>query len=216
MGVKIMQSITEIQTTRMPHGVESKENGEENEGIKIHRWTQDEYYKMAELGFFHNKRVELIEGEIIEIAPMKSSHATSVSLAGEILRERFDKNFYVRSQLPLSFSKINEPEPDVAIVRGTIRDFSVAHPKTAELVVEISDATLRYDRTEKMNLYAKNKIPDYWIVNIKNRCVEIYRRPIQDKKLGFDYTEINIFTEKDTVSPLAAPEVKVKVKDLLP
>ena len=211
-----MQSITEIQTTRMPLGVESKENGEENEGIKIHRWTQDEYYKMAELGFFHNKRVELIEGKIIEMAPMKSSHATSVSLASEILRERFDKNFCVRSQLPLSFSEINEPEPDVAIVRGTIRDFSVAHPKTAELVVEISDATLRYDRTEKMNLYAKNKIPDYWIVNIKNRCVEIYRRPIQDKKLGFVYTEINIFTEKDTVSPLAAPEVKVKVKDLLP
>ncbi len=133
------------------------------------KWTQDEYYRMAELGFFEGKRVELIEGEIIEMAPMKSPHATSVSLVGEVLRESFGKKFYVRSQLPLSFSKINEPEPDVAVVKGKIRDFTDSHPKTAELVVEISDATLRYDRTGKMSLYAKNKIQDYWIVNVKDK-----------------------------------------------
>jgi len=212
-----MQQInTEVQPSTTPFLYETEENGFENESVKVHLWTRDEYYQMAELGFFHGKKVELIEGEIIEMSPMKSPHATSISLVSEVLRESFDKTFYVRSQLPLSFSKINEPEPDVAIVKGTIRDFKNSHPTTAELVVEVSDATLRYDRTGKMNLYAKNKIQDYWIVNIKSRCLEIYRRPIRDKKLGFVYTEIKIFTEKDVVSPLAKPDARIKVADILP
>jgi len=65
-------------------------------------------------------------------------------------------------------------------------------------------------------LYAEKKISDYWVLNLKNRCLEIYRQPIKDKKLGFVYTEIKILTEKDTVSPLAAPAAKIKVADLLP
>ena len=182
------------------------------------KWTKDEYYRMAELGFFQGKKVELIEGEIIEMTPMKSPHATSVSLVSEVLRESFGKMFYVRSQLPLSFSKINEPEPDVVVVPGSIRDFTDSHPKTAELVVEISDATLRYDRIEKMSLNAKYKIKDYWIVNINDKRLEVYRRPIKDKTAfyGFSYAERLIFTEKDEVAPLAAPDAKIKVTDLLP
>lgn len=182
------------------------------------KWTQEDYYRMTELGFFQGKKVELIEGEILETAPMKSPHATSVSLVSEVLRESFGKMFYVRSQLPLSFSKNNEPEPDVVVVKGSIRDFTESHPKTADLVVEISDATLRFDRIGKMSLYAKYKIKDYWIVNINDKRLEIYRRPIKDKAAfyGFSYAEIQIFTEKDEVSPLAAPDAKIKVADLLP
>ena len=182
------------------------------------RWTQEDYYRMAELGFFQGKRVELIKGEIIEMTPMKSPHATAVSLVSEILREIFGKTFYVRSQLPLSFGKNNEPEPDVVVVKGGIRDFTDSHPGTAELVVEVSDATLRYDRIGKMSLYAKYKIKDYWIVNVNDKRLEIYRRPIKDKTAfyGYSYSQILIFTEKDAISPLAAPEAKIKVADLLP
>ncbi len=182
------------------------------------KWTQENYYRMAELGFFQGKRVELIEGEIIEMAPMKSLHATSVSLVSEVLRESFGKTFYVRNQLPLSFSKSSEPEPDVVIVKGSIRDFTDSHPKIADLVVEISDATLRYNRSRKMSLYAKYRIKDYWIVNINGKRLEIYRRPIKDETAfyGFSYAEISIFTETDVVSPLAAPDAKIKVADLLP
>ncbi|MCY7347182.1 MAG: Uma2 family endonuclease [Pyrinomonadaceae bacterium] len=183
---------------------------------KIVRWTRDQYYQMAELGFFRDKRVELIKGEIIEMSPMKSAHATAISLAVQVLGEIFNKNFIVRSQLPMGFGKTDEPEPDIAVVKGTIRNFSGSHPKNADLIIEVSDTTLRYDRTRKASLYAENKISDYWILNLQNRCLEVYRQPKKDKKLGFVYTEIKISTEEDAVSPLAAPDAKIKIADLLP
>jgi len=147
---------------------------------------------------------------------MKSVHATAVRLAVEILKEIFAEGFVVDSQLPMSFGKADEPEPDVAVVTGTIRDFSGSHPKTAELLIEVSSTTLYYDRTKKASLYAENKIADYWIVNLKSRCLEIYRQPKKDKKLGYIYQEIKILSEDDRVSPLAAPDAKINVADLLP
>lgn len=212
-----MQQVnTEIQVSPVPFVYETEENGFENEAIKVHRWTREEYYKMAELGFFQGKKVELIEGEIIEMSPMKSLHATVIRLVLDIMRSIFDKGYVVDSQLPMSFSDATEPEPDIAVVEGEIKDFIQTHPKTAVLVVEVSDATLRYDQRKKATLYAKNEIQEYWILNLKNRCLEVYRRPIRDEKLGFVYTEIQILTEKDTISPLVASEAKIKVADLLP
>lgn len=212
-----MQQVnTEVQTSNIPFISEPNENEFEIESVKIRRWTRDEYYQMAEMGFFDGKRVELIEGEIIETAPMKSLHATVVRLVLDVIRRVFIEGYIVDSQLPMSFSEITEPEPDVAIVKGEIKDFIQTHPKTAELIIEVSDATFRYDRTKKMNLYAENEIQEYWILNVKNRSLEVYRRPIRDEGLGFIYTEIQIFTEKDSVSPLAAPAAKIKIADLLP
>jgi len=180
------------------------------------RWTRKDYYRLGDLGFFEGKRVELIEGEIVEMSPMKQAHATAIGLLIEALGKIFAKNYVVRTQLPMSFSGVSEPEPDVAVVKGKIRDFSQSHPKTAELIIEVSDMTQQNDRTKKAGLYAKNKIEDYWILNLKNRCLEIYRRPIRDKKLGFVYTEIQILTETETASPLAKLDAKIKVADLLP
>ncbi len=189
-----------------------KTNGEP----KTIRWTRNEYYRMAEFGFFEGKRVELIKGEIIEMSPMKSAHATAISLAIEILGKFFGKSFVIRTQLPMSFGKSDEPEPDVTVVEGKVRDFSQAHPKTAALIIEVSETTLNFDRTKKASLYAENKIEDYWILNLKNRSLEVYRHPIKDKKLGFIYTEILVVTENDTVSPLAKPAAKIKIADILP
>jgi len=216
-----MQQVnTKAQSITAPFVFETEEetekNGFENESVKVHRWTRDEYYKMAELGFFHGKRVELIEGEVIEMSPMKSLHATVIRLVLDIMRDVFGKGYVIDSQLPMSFSPASEPEPDVAIVRGSVKDYIDSHPKTAELIIEVSDTTLRYDQTKKAVLYAGNKIQEYWILNLKNRSLEVYRRPIRDKQLGFIYTEIQILTGKDSISPLAAPEAKIKVADILP
>lgn len=208
-----MNSVSEqskIQQTILSARV--KKNGEP----KAVRWTRDEYYKMAELGFFHGKRVELIEGEIIEMSPMKTAHATAVRLVLEALGEIFTKGFVVDSQLPMSFGNRDEPEPDVAVVKGKARDYAQSHPASAELIVEISDTTLNYDRTRKAALYAQNKISDYWILNLKDRCLEVYRLPVKDKNLGFIYTEIKVVTENDSIAPLAKPEKRIKVSDLLP
>lgn len=185
-------------------------------GVKVHKWTRKEYYQMAELGFFHGKRVELIEGEIIEMSPMNKPHATAIRIILNALRKIFVQGYVVDSQLPMSFGKANEPEPDAAVIKGDVRDFSNSHPKTAELIVEVSDSTLRYDRTIKVAVYAQNKIPEYWILNLKNRSLEVYRQPKKDKKLGFIYTEIQILTEDDAISPLAAPAARIRIADLLP
>ena len=212
----MQQTTTETSTIAVPFIFEAEENGFEKETFKVRKWTRDEYYKMAELGFFYGKRVELIEGEIIEMSPMGKPHATAIRVLLHILREIFAQGFIVDSQLPMNFGKINEPEPDVAVIKGGIRDFANSHPKTAELIIEVSVSTLRLDRTKKAVLYAQNKIQDYWILNLKNRCLEVYRQPKKDKKLGFIYTESRIFTETDEVSPLAMSDAKIKIADLLP
>lgn len=187
-----------------------------NGSPKPYRWTVSEYYQMADMGFFDGKRVELIRGEIIEMAPMKTPHATAVRLLIEALRKIFGKGYLVDSQLPLSLGRSDEPEPDVTVVEGSARDFTDFHPKSARLIVEVSDSTLRFDRSTKAELYAENRIDEYWIVNIKQRCIEVYRRPVKDKNLGFAYTEIFVVREGEAVSPLAKPKAKVRVMDILP
>ncbi len=187
-----------------------------NGGPKAYRWTVNEYYQMGDLGFFNGKRVQLIRGEIIQISPMNSPHATSIRLLENILREVFGKGFDVRSQLPMSFSKIDEPEPDIAVVEGTIRDYTDNHPKSAVLLVEVADTSLRFDRKQKAELYAENMIGEYWIVNLKQRCLEVYRQPVKDADFEFSYAEKFVVSEGESISPLAKPSAKIKVADMLP
>lgn len=174
-------------------------------------WTKKEYYKLIDIGFFNGKRAELIEGEIIEMSPMKTPHAVTIGLVESVLREVFGKSFVVRGQLPIDFNEINEPEPDVAVVKGNIRDYLESHPKTGELIVEISASTLNYDRNVKGKLYAQNGIQDYWIIDLKKRRIEVYRSPKFDK-----FQESTFFYENDEISPLAKPAAKIKVSELLP
>ena len=225
-----MQTITEVLTSNKNFTSETVEiQAEEPAQIK---WTRDEYYQMGELGLFNGKRVELLEGEIYvkynytklgseeieDMSGMSGQHFSGVNLVAEVLREVFKKNYFVSVQCPINMSDVSEPEPDICVIKGEIRDFNEAIPKTAALVVEVADTSLLYDRSRKVSLYAKNEIQDYWILNLKDRRLEVYRRPIKDENTfyGFVYGEILIFTEKDTVSPLAAPKAKVKVADLLP
>ena len=180
------------------------------------RWNRDEYNKIAELGFFDGKRVELIEGEIIEMAPMGSPHITCVMILGRLLMEVFGEDHCVRTQGTLDLGIESQPEPDVAVVIGNFRDYADAHPKSALLIIEVSDTTLSFDRTLKSSIYARNSIEDYWIVNLQHRCVEIYRKPVQDPNLGFIYSERTVKGEKQSVSPLAKPKSKIRVADILP
>jgi Uma2 family endonuclease len=205
-----------IQSTNSQFVYETTENGAPDSSVKVHAWTRDEYYRMAEIGFFEKKKVELIEGEIIEMSPMKTLHATVLRIILEVMRNVFEDDFVVDSQLPISFGKNSEPEPDIAIVKGNIKDFAKSHPKTAALIIEVSDSTLRYDRSVKARLYAKNKIQEYWIVNLNDRVLEVFRRPIKDKNLGYIYSEVLILTDSGAVSPLAAPKRKIKIADILP
>ncbi len=181
-----------------------------------YKWNVREFYRLEDLGFFEGKKVELVRGEIIELEPMKSPHATSVQLVSETLAKIFRKNVSIRQQLPLALSKQNEPLPDIAVVVGTIRDHAESHPRSALLVVEIAETTLLYDRVTKAEIYAEAGIAEYWILNLKERVVEAYRNPSKNAARKYYYAEQTIYREDQLISPLESPRSKIRVSEFLP
>jgi Uma2 family endonuclease len=184
------------------------------------RWTRDEYYRMGELGWFIGQRAELIDGEIMVLSPQGPSHATSTDRVRRILERTLGEGVWVRMQLPVDFGSHSEPEPDVSVVAGSLEDYTSAHPTTALLIVEVSDSTLSYDRHRKARLYARAGIADYWIINLVGGQLEVRRYfvPNASKRYGFDYAEVTILHEADTVVPLCRrrPQVRIPGGDLLP
>lgn len=185
---------------------------------QVHRWTRDEYYKMAEIGLFEHKRVELIEGRVIEMSPIGSLHATGVTLAAATMQQLCGPAYFVRWQMPLGIAEHSEPEPDVAVIAGNARMYTRMHPATAALIIEVAETSLTYDRIEKTRLYARAGIADYWIINLIDHQLEVYREPLPAVDPGDDfmYATKRVLTVDDTVSPLFAPEVQLAVADLLP
>jgi Uma2 family endonuclease len=183
---------------------------------RIRRWTKKEYYEAGDLGWFDSQRVELIDGEVVEMAPQRDEHAHAVTLTNYAMRKAFGDLHVVRVQMPLDFGA-SQPEPDVAVIRGSVREVK-SHPKTAALVIEVSDTTLAFDRGVKARLYASKGIRDYWIVNLVDRQVEVHRRPALDAEspTGRVYAEKLILHAGDRIAPLASRKVKVKIADLLP
>ena len=183
--------------------------------IRPKRWSRAEYDRMIEASIFApGDHVELVEGEIVTMTPQNGPHAMAVRLAQRALDAAFGPGFDVRSQLPLALSCESEPEPDVAVVAGSPRDYP-GHPTTALLVVEVADTSLSYDRKTKGPLYASAGITDYWIVNVVDRIVEVYREPVETSA-GWAYRLISRHGAGDTVSPLACPGAAITVADLLP
>ena len=121
---------------------------------RAHVWTRRIYAQLIALGIFDAQHVELIEGHILDMTPMGSLHATAVALTANVLEQAFGTGYFVRWQMPFGIGELSEPEPDVAVVQGNIRDYVNAHPTTAALIVEISDTSLDFDRTQKAGLYA--------------------------------------------------------------
>ncbi len=131
--------------------------------VPRHRFSRVQYERMTEAGVFGPEdRLELLDGEIIDMPPQKSRHATAVTLVAEALRTIFGPGATVRVQLPFCLDDRSEPEPDVAVVPGNPRDYRDAHPSRALLVCEVSDTTLAYDRGRKLAAYARAGIPEYW------------------------------------------------------
>jgi Uma2 family endonuclease len=185
--------------------------------VKTKRWTREQYYQMADLGWFRARRVELIDGEIVEMSPQKSRHAMSLLLAERVLRTAFGNGFTVRTQLPLALDDENEPEPDLAVVKGNPRDF-IEHPATAVLVVEVADSTREYDLAGKAGLYAQFGMKDYWVIDLARRAVVIHRQPVEDEAapMGHRYASISSHAAADLVVPLAAEGAAIRVIDVLP
>ena len=147
------------------------------------------------------------------MAPQYASHTTACLLVANYLVDVFRENHVVRSQFPLALDDRSEPEPDLAVVRGRLRDYSDHHPSASDtvLLVEVSDSSLDYDRTDKLAAYARGGIPEYWILNLVDRVLEVYRKPAGDS-----YGEKRTLGADDPVAPLGCEDQAVSVADLLP
>ncbi len=181
------------------------------------RFTVDQFYRLDELGFFDDRRVELIEGIIYEMTS-KPAHSISGELTLRALQAVFGDGWRIREGKPLNTGRRTMIEPDFAVLAGSPRDAGLVHPTTASLIVETGDATLRKDRTLKAHIYAQAGIADYWIVNLVDRQIEVHRNPGADpsRRGRFRYADVTTVPESGRIAPLAAPESPVAVADLLP
>ena len=145
-----------------------------------HRITVDEYERIIEAGALEDPgRVELIDGEMVDKMGKNAEHSYTTKEVLKALDSRLPAGWTSQKEEPVRIPDYDEPEPDVAIVRGTDADYEHRIPTAADvaLLVEVSDTTLTQDRGKKLLVYAKGKIPVYWIVNLVNRQVEVYSRP---------------------------------------
>jgi len=188
------------------------------EKLEVRRWTRQEYDRMVEAGILgEDDHVELIDGEIVKMAPQGKPHAAAIRRVHVALQRAFGPERYVQVQLPMTPDDVSEPEPDLAVLPGSPWDFDEEHPATALLVVEVAESSLSFDRKRKGGLYARAGIPEYWIVNLKRGRLEVYRDPAPDASadLGWRYRTVRSLVPGDEIVPLGIDE-PVAVSDLLP
>jgi len=187
--------------------------------VKTRRWKRVEYERLIETGFFQpGDPVELVGGQLIVAEPQGSGHFAAIRAVEEALRAAFGVGWDVRGQGPVALDEESEPEPDVAVVPGGFRDYVAPHTSRTVLVVEVSESSLALDRHHKGSLYARARLADYWIVNLVDRVLEVYRHPGPDlaASFGWRYASAEVFGREASVSPLALPGAHVHVADLLP
>lgn len=161
--------------------------------------TVEMFLKMGEVGLFAEEaRLELIEGEILEMSPMGPKHARALSRLSRRL-QKFDQEVYVWSQCPVQFSNKSLPMPDIALLRLPQDEASENHPQLEEvlLIVEVADSSLEFDRKKKLSIYAKAAIPEYWIVNLVDKQLEAYQQP-----MGKKYRSQTLYDPGQTVQAL--------------
>ena len=186
--------------------------------LTLRRWRRDEYDRLIDLGVFEGERIELIGGQLIVAEPQHPCHASSITVADYALRAVLPSGCIVRVQAPVSLDDESEPEPDLAVVLGLPADYRETHPARPVLVVEVAKSSLPLDRDHKGSLYARAGIEDYWIVNLVDRVVEVYRDPSPDPAApyGWRYRSLTLLRPPDVVVPLAFTWSRVAVADLLP
>jgi Uma2 family endonuclease len=176
---------------------------------KPRRLTRGEYDVMVDAGLFRDERVELLHGVVIEMSPQGSAHAFVVAKLVNLLAQQLAGRAFVHGQAPLALTEDSEPEPDVYLT--PIADFSKAHPTTAWLIVEVSLSSVQKDKGIKANLYAVANQPEYWLVDVENRCVLAHRAPKNGR-----YTDIRSYQEGESLTLIQFPDLQVPVASILP
>ncbi len=175
------------------------------------RLSVAEYHRMIEAGILdEDERLELLEGVIVAMSPQNDRHAWPIEYLTRLLVKALGDAYRVRAQLPLSLGRNNEPEPDLAVSRADLRTKG-RHPGAAILVVEVADDSLRKDRTLKAALYARFRVPEYWVVNVEAQTVEVFTEP---RPRSGTYGRLRTVGKGDTLVSESLPEVTVPVRSL--
>ena len=186
---------------------------------RTRRFTRAEYERLVELGAFQpDDPIELIGGELMVAEPQGAPHYTAIVKTSRALTEAFGPGWYVRTEGPIGLDEDSEPEPDVAVVPGEPDDYARAHPSRPVLTVEVAESSLRADRQHKGSLYARAGLADYWVLNLVDRVLEVYREPVADSAapFGWSYLRSETFDASARVTPLAVPGSSIPVARLLP
>ena len=176
-------------------------------------FTVDDYYRMAEVGILRPEdRVELIDGEIIEMSPIGNRHAGCVNRATELFMDLFRPTATITVQNPVRLNKYNEPVPDLIVAKRRLDFYSLHHPTPEDVffVVEVADTSLRKDRNLKLPVYARLGIPEVWIEDLSHEQLLVFRDLLDAR-----YRTSMVLQRGDSLSPLAFPESVIEVEQLL-
>jgi Uma2 family endonuclease len=178
-----------------------------------HRFTAAEYHRMGEAGVFgEDDRVELIEGEVVQMAPIGPDRAECVDSLVELFVHTFGREARVRAGNPVLLDPHSEPEPDVALVRRRAGGYGTRHPSPEDvlLLVEVADTSVLYDRRQKVPLYARAGIAEVWLVSLPDQTLTVYRDPARA-----DYQSVLELRRGERVAPLAFPDRELAVDQIL-
>ena len=178
------------------------------------KFTVAEYYRMGDVGILKpDERVELIEGELIVMPPIGPGHAWSVALSIPLFSRLAGDRFILQIQNPVQLDDGSEPQPDIMLVRPRAEGYGAAHPTPADvlLVIEVADSSLEYDRQVKAYLYGRSGVPETWVKNLPEDCIERFTEPGPD-----GYAQHTVHRRGETLTPASLPDVELAVSDLLP
>jgi Uma2 family endonuclease len=184
-----------------------------NDWIPRHRITVDEYHRMAEVGILPpDARVELIEGEIIDMPPIGTGHGGTVMQLTELLLDAARGRAQVFVQSAQRLSDISEPQPDFALVKPRADFYKKKHPGPADtfLIIEVSESSLRYDLQVKAPLYARHAVPEYWVIDLIGRQVRFFRSPESGQ-----YADVTSTGAPGLIAPVALPDVQIDLTHVL-
>ncbi|HWP36634.1 MAG TPA: Uma2 family endonuclease [Gemmatimonadales bacterium] len=176
------------------------------------RLTVEDYYRLAELGILgEDDRVELLDGQIVEMTPIGPRHVHCVNWLNTALVRLAGDRATVSPQNPVIISKRGVPQPDLVLLKPRPRrDAPLPTVQDVLLVIEVSDTTVGYDRDIKVPLYARARIPEVWLVDLPDDCIRAYRTPIGD-----EYADVRVLRRGDTLSPSLLDGVTLSVDDIL-
>ena len=186
--------------------------------LSVRRFSLVEYHRLIEIGFFRDhERIELIEGILVPMPPMSSRQAACIRRLQNRFTLDLRERVIVSVQLPLTIAgRASEPEPDIALLQPEPSGYSQRHPLPADVVLalEVSYSTLDYDDGDKRRLYARAGIQEYWIVNLNDNSVIVYRAPSAPKPRDADFESKQTYRIGDRLIPLALPDYSLAVSDI--